>query len=171
MPTAYVSHLDDNVRRSMIGVLNDRLADSTDLQVAVKQAHWNVKGTGFIGFHELLDDVADHMRDHSDLMAERAVILGGYARGTIQVANEKSTLEPYPVELEAIPQHAIELRDRLMAFGAKVREAIEAADEAGDDDTADLFTEISRIVDKDAWFVGAHADQGEGAAEAGSAAA
>ena len=158
MPTAYVSHLDEAVRRRMIDALNDRLADSTDLQVAVKQAHWNVKGTGFIGFHELLDMVADHMREHSDLMAERAVILGGYARGTIQVANEKTTLPPYPVELEAIPQHAVEIRDRLMSFGAKVREAIETAGDAGDEDTADLFTEISRVVDKDAWFVGAHAD-------------
>ena len=158
MPTAYVRHLEDNTRSAMVDVLNDRLADSTDLQVAVKQAHWNVKGPGFIGFHELLDMVADHMRDHSDLMAERAVILGGYARGTIQVANEKSTLEPYPVELEEIKQHAVELRERLMNFGAKVREAIEAADEAGDEDTADLFTEISRVVDKDAWFVGAHAE-------------
>ena len=158
MPTAYVRHLEDNTRSAMVDVLNDRLADSTDLQVAVKQAHWNVKGPGFIDFHELLDMVADHMRDHSDLMAERAVILGGYARGTIQVANEKSTLEPYPVELEEIKQHAVELRERLMNFGAKVREAIEAADEAGDEDTADLFTEISRVVDKDAWFVGAHAE-------------
>ena len=156
MPEAYVSHLDDNARNAMIEVLNDRLADSTDLQVAVKQAHWNVKGTGFIGFHELLDTVADHMREHSDLMAERAVILGGYARGTIQVAAQKTTLPPYPVELEAIPQHAEELKSRLMAFGAKVRDAIEAAGEAGDEDTADLFTEISRTVDKDAWFVGAH---------------
>ena len=158
MPTAYVSHLDDNVRASMIDVLNARLADSTDLQVAVKQAHWNVKGTGFIGFHELLDMVADHMREHSDLMAERAVILGGYAKGTIQVAVENTTLQPYPVELEDIPSHAREIRDRLMAFGAKVREAIEAAGEAGDEDTADLFTEVSRTVDKDAWFVGAHAE-------------
>ena len=157
MPTPYVSHLEENARQAMISVLNDRLADSTDLQVALKQAHWNCKGTGFIGFHELLDAVADHMREHSDLMAERAVILGGYARGTIQVAVEKSTLDPYPVELEDIPRHAQELRDRLMAFGAKVREAIEAADEAGDEDTADLFTEVSRTVDKDAWFVGAHA--------------
>lgn len=156
MPTAYVTHLDDNVRHSMIEVLNDRLADSTDLQVALKQAHWNVKGTGFIGFHELLDTVAGNVREASDTMAERAVILGGYARGTIQVAVEKTTLDPYPVELEAIPDHAAQLRDRLMAFGGKVRQAIEAAGEAGDEDTADLFTEISRIVDKDAWFIGAH---------------
>ena len=89
MPTAFVTHLEDNVRKEMIEILNERLADAVDLATAVKEAHWNVKGTGFIGFHELLDDVAEHMRDHADLIAERAVILGGFARGTARVAAER----------------------------------------------------------------------------------
>ena len=158
MPTAFVTHLEDNARNEMIGLLNDRLADAADLTLAVKQAHWNVKGTGFIGFHELLDQVADRMRENADLMAERAVILGGFARGTLQVAHEKSTLSPYPVELQDLQEHARELRDRFMDLGGKVREAIDAAGEVGDEDTADLFTEISRTLDKDAWFIGAHAE-------------
>ena len=47
--------------------------------------------------------------------------------------------------------------DRLAAYGAAVREAIETADsELGDIDTSDLFTEISRAIDKHLWFVEAH---------------
>jgi starvation-inducible DNA-binding protein len=38
-----------------------------------------------------------------------------------------------------------------------LRKAIDVADKAGDADTADLFTEVSRAVDKDAWFIGANA--------------
>ena len=159
MPTAFVSNLDDNARKQMVGLLNDRLADIIDLANACKEAHRNVKGRGFIGFHELLDDVTDRRRDEMDLIAERAVILGGFARGTVQVSAERSTLERYPTDLADIPQNAIELRDRHMAFGAKLREAIDAAGEAGDEDTADLFTEVSRAVDKDAWFIGAHAEE------------
>ena len=42
-------------------------------------------------------------------------------------------------------------------LGAAVREAIETADsELGDMDTSDLFTEISRAIDKQLWFVEAH---------------
>ncbi|MCC2629550.1 MAG: starvation/stationary phase protection protein Dps, partial [Thermomicrobiales bacterium] len=37
-----------------------------------------------------------------------------------------------------------------------MRAAIDEADEAGDKDTADLFTEISRELDKDLWFLQAH---------------
>ena len=166
MPTAFVSNLNDNTRNQMVGLLNDRLADAIDLTNAVKEAHWNVKGRGFIGFHELLDEVADRMRDHADLMAERAVILGGLARGTVQVAAQKSTLEPYPTDLVDLVGHAEALRDRFIHFGGKLREAIDAADEAGDQDSADLFTEVSRAVDKDAWFIGAHAEETAGEATA-----
>lgn len=158
MPQPYVSHLDDNARGAMIDLLNARLAEAVDLSAALKQAHWNVKGTGFIGFHELLDDVTGRMRDNMDLIAERAVILGGYAHGTVQVSSEQTELDPFPTELSDIPRTAIEVRDRLMAFGGRVRDGIDAASEAGDEDTADLFTEVSRVVDKDAWFVGAHAE-------------
>ena len=159
MPTHFVANLEDNVRQQMVGLLNDRLADIIDLAGAVKEAHWNVKGRAFIGFHELLDDVATRRRDEMDTIAERAVILGGFARGTVQVAAENSTLDAYPTDLADIPRNAAELRDRHMAFGAKLREAIDAAGEAGDEDTADLFTEVSRAVDKDAWFIGAHAEE------------
>jgi starvation-inducible DNA-binding protein len=42
----YKSKIDlpEKVRRNVILILNDRLADAIDLQSQVKQAHWNVKG-------------------------------------------------------------------------------------------------------------------------------
>ena len=48
------------------------------------------------------------------------------------------------------------LADRYAAFGAAVRAASDTADAAGDADTADLFTEVSRGIDKSLWFLEAH---------------
>jgi starvation-inducible DNA-binding protein len=44
----------------------------------------------------------------------------------------------------------------LAAFGRSARKAIDVANELGDLDTADIFTEISRGIDKWLWFVEAH---------------
>ena len=161
MPKAFVKDLKDNARQEMIDLLNARLADTIAMAQAVKQAHWNIKGPSFIGIHELLDDVAARLRDGVDLIAERCVILGGQARGTIDVAAKESKLKAYPVDAQDQAVHVEELTDRLMNLGASLREAIEAAGDAGDEDTADLFTGISRQVDKDAWFIGAHGTRGE----------
>jgi starvation-inducible DNA-binding protein len=49
------------------------------------------------------------------------------------------------------------LSDALAVFGASVRLAIDTAARVGDQDTADIFTDISRGVDKHLWFVESHA--------------
>ena len=148
--------LPDNTRKAMIALLNARLADAIDLRLAVKQAHWNVKGPTFIALHELFDQIQARIDAFVDDIAERAVTLGGAAHGTAQVAVKDSKLEPYPTELMPEKQHLTALADRLAAFGKLAREAINASDEAGDKDTADLFTGVSRSIDKDLWFIEAH---------------
>ncbi len=157
MPEAFVAGLNDNTRSKAIDLLNARLADVVSLALAVKQAHWNIKGPGFIGVHEMLDEVADRLRDSSDLIAERAVILGGFAYGTAEVVAEKTTMAAYPLEEKDIQIHIEALRERFLNVGEKVRGAIGEAGEIGDDDTEDLFTEVSRQIDKDTWFIAANA--------------
>lgn len=156
MPQNFVPFLKENARKEMIAVLNERLADTIDLSHAVKQAHWNLKGTGFIGVHELLDDVTANLRNGADDMAERIAMMGGLAQGTSKTVAEKSSLEPYPTDIVKIEEHVAALVERYNAYTTKLREGIEAADEAGDEDTADLFTEVSRAAEKDAWFIGSN---------------
>jgi starvation-inducible DNA-binding protein len=144
------------VREQMIGILNERLADSLDLKSQAKQAHWNVKGMNFIALHELFDDVATEVEGYTDTIAERVTILGGTAEGTVRVAADKSSLSQYPMEISEGRDHVDALSTALAAFGKKVRENIDEADDAGDMDTADLFTEVSRGIDKLLWFVEAH---------------
>jgi starvation-inducible DNA-binding protein len=157
MPQHFVDELDKDTRSQMIDVLNANLLNVIALTLAVKQAHWNLKGRGFIGVHELLDEVADRLRDGADLMAERAVILGGFAKGTIEVVASEADMAPYPVEESDITAHIDALKERFMAVGGSVRKGMATAGEAGDEDTADILTEVSRALDKDAWFIGANA--------------
>jgi starvation-inducible DNA-binding protein len=146
-----------NVRAGAVDLLNQQLADALDLALQAKQAHWNVKGPNFIALHELFDAGVDEMVEHADDLAERAVVLGGTALGTARNTAKASRLVEYPLKLESWRQHVIALSAALATFGASARAGIEAATALGDTDTADLFTEISRGVDKLLWKVEAHA--------------
>jgi starvation-inducible DNA-binding protein len=153
--------LREKTRRAMIDLLNQQLADVLDLGLQAKQAHWNVKGPNFIGLHELFDKVAEELEEFTDDIAERAVELGGVARGTIQVVSKDSRLAAYPLDLASGKGHVAALSGALAKFGASTRAAIDTAARAGDADTADLFTGISRGLDKLLWMVEAHAQSKE----------
>lgn len=143
-------------REKLVAILNQRLADAADLKSQAKQAHWNVKGMNFIALHELFDRVATELDPMVDDIAERVTTLGGTALGTVRVAAQNSTLAEYPLEITDGPDHVEALSNALADFGKKVRADIDATDELGDADTADLFTGISRSIDKLLWFVEAH---------------
>jgi starvation-inducible DNA-binding protein len=148
--------LPEKVRRNVNVILNNRLADAIDLQSQVKQAHWNVKGPQFIALHELFDKISDEVLEHIDTIAERVTSLGGTAEGTVAVASKRSKLKNYPLSITAGKDHLYYLSTQLAAFGKAVRSAIEETDNLGDADTADLFTGISREIDKYLWFLEAH---------------
>ena len=148
--------LPEKVRTQVITLLQERLAEAVDLVSHAKQAHWNVKGPDFIALHELFDQVYGHAGEHADLLAERIVQFGGTAEGTIRVAAKRSHLPEYPLNTTDGKEHVEMLSRSLAYFGETIRKAINQADEIGDQGTADLFTEISRSVDKDLWFVEAH---------------
>ena len=146
--------LPQDVREEMIALLNAQLADTIDLRYQVKQAHWNVKGPHFIALHELFDKLYADLDGPIDEIAERVTALGGVALGTVRIA-AKSRLPEMPHDLVEGMKLVALLADRYAALGATTREAIDAADEE-DADTADLFTGISRELDKALWFLEAH---------------
>ena len=143
-------------REKLIAILNQSLADAADLKSQAKQAHWNVKGPSFIALHELFDQVATEMDTHTDDLAERITTLGGVAMGTVRLAAENSSLSEYPHEISDGTAHVDALSSAMADFGKKVRANIDTTDDLEDKDTADLYTGISRSVDKLLWFVEAH---------------
>ena len=151
-----MNDLPESARAQLINLLNQRLADAIDLQTQAKQAHWNVKGPQFIALHKLFDDVYEAVGDYADLIAERVVQLGGTAEGTARVAAQRSTLNDYPLTLTRGNEHVAALSDVLSQFGRGARLAIEEMNDLQDAGSADIFTEISRGIDKWLWFVEVH---------------
>jgi starvation-inducible DNA-binding protein len=148
--------LSASARAGSIRMLDALLADAIDLQTQCKQAHWSVKGPTFIALHELFDRVNEGVEEYVDLIAERAVQLGGTVEGTVRAVAARSRLPEYAAKGCDGRAHADALSAALAAFGTRVRTGIAEADGLDDPATADVLTEVLRGTDQWLWFVEAH---------------
>jgi starvation-inducible DNA-binding protein len=166
----YETHndLSPSIRSRMIELLNARLADAIDLRTQLKVAHWNVKGPQFIALHELFDEIAEDVDEYVDLIAERAVQLGGVADGTARQVAERTSLDEYAASGGGGEEHVHAVADAIASFGRSARAAIDTAAADKDQDTSDIFTEVSRGLDKWLWMVEAHRQHGEWARSSAS---
>ncbi|OWK43953.1 DNA starvation/stationary phase protection protein Dps [Fimbriiglobus ruber] len=148
--------LSAEVRAKSVDLLNQFLADYIDLYTQIKHAHWNIKGPHFIMLHELFDDLAEEVEEGIDTVAERATALGGVAKGTARLASAASKLPEFPIDTHT-DLAVVDVLVARFAHAAKfARAAIEEADKFGDKGTSDLFTGLSRELDKSLWFLESH---------------
>jgi starvation-inducible DNA-binding protein len=145
--------LPEEQQAKLVDLLNRRLADTIDLQLQSRQAYWNVKGPHFMALRELFDKVARGVEEDANLIAERIVQLGGMAEGTAHAVAGRSSLDRHLLPPADGNGHIDALSTTLTAFGRHARYASEQATELKDVDTADIFTQIARGIDKWLWFV------------------
>ena len=145
--------LHEEQQTKLIELLNRRLADAIDLQLQSRQAYWNVKGPNFMSLRELFDKVAREVEVYANLIAEHIVQLGGIAEGTAHAVADRTSLDGYHLATADGNSHIDALSTTLSDFGRHVRYSSEQATELQDADTADIFTEIARGIDKWLWYV------------------
>ncbi|WP_232688854.1 DNA starvation/stationary phase protection protein Dps [Halobacterium zhouii] len=148
--------LPEESRVAVIQTLNRALAATTDLQSQAKFAHWNVKGLDFYQLHLLFDELAETLSEHVDLLAERATALGGQAMGTTRMAARESHIPEPPANAVDEGEYLEWLTDHVAQHANALRRHIDDTAGFGDEDTADLFTELSREVDKYLYFLESH---------------
>lgn len=152
------SHLPENARSEIVETLNARLADGLDLHSQIKVAHWNVKGPQFAALHPLFETFAVSLATFNDAVAERAVTLGGKARGTVRHVAKTSELPDYPQETTRDLEHVRLLAERIEKYLQGVRASRAASERLADTDTVDLLTGIVTEFEKNAWFLRASLD-------------
>jgi|AntDeeMinimDraft_4_1070355.scaffolds.fasta_scaffold00338_22 starvation-inducible DNA-binding protein len=148
--------LPDETRIQVIQILNQALADTTDLQSQAKFAHWNTKGYDFYELHLLFDEIAEVLSGQADMLAERITALGSQAMGTNRISANTSQIPEPPHNVVSETDYLQWLTAHVGQHANELRVDIERAAELGDEDTADLFTELSREVDKQVYFLESH---------------
>jgi starvation-inducible DNA-binding protein len=148
--------LSTGARATAAALLNQTLANCSDLHSQTKQAHWNLRGPRFYQFHLLFDRLAESVEKHLDTIAERVSSLGAVAKGTVREAAKNSALDEFPTEPAGDTAYLEALIDRYAIAANATRKAIDDSNEAGDADTADLLTAVSRDLDEALWMLEAH---------------
>jgi starvation-inducible DNA-binding protein len=143
-------------RAKLVELLQQQLYDVTDLYGQSKHAHWNVKGKDFYQLHLLFDTLAETVEKHVDTIAERLTALGGTALGTARKVAAGSRVPEFPADVFEGMAVVDALANAYVTASKHVRQAIDQADELGDKDTADLFTEVSRDLDQSLYFLESH---------------
>lgn len=163
MPRTKATHLLDtrhdlpaDNRAAVVELLNQHLADLTDLFTQTKHAHWNVKGRPFYALHKMFDELAEAVEKSVDDVAERITALGGLARGTARMAAENSRLDEFPMDTISAEDVLRVMADRYAATAEHVRGGIDRAAGQDDQGSADLLTQIVRELDKSLYFIEAH---------------
>ncbi len=132
--------------------LSRLLADSYTLYIKTHNFHWNVTGPMFATLHNMFEEQYTELAAAVDEIAERIRALGVVAPGSYKQFSELSSIEEetgHPAAEQMIEQ----LVAGHEAVARTARSAFAAADEAGDEPSADLLTQRMQIHEKTAWML------------------
>jgi starvation-inducible DNA-binding protein len=143
-------------RQKVEALLNQMLADLTDMALRTKHAHWNVTGPHFIALHKHFDGLYDVLQGHVDAVAERAAALGAFVPGRLSDAAKATRLPEFPQSTREGMAVVKALASALAAVSNAAREGIDTAEAEKDMVTSDLLTQVSGDLDKQLYFLESH---------------
>lgn len=140
-------------RENLVSMLNQTLADLTDLKTHAKQAHWNVRGENFVSYHKLFDKVAGEVDGFIDVVAERCAQIGGFVHGRLSDAAKNSSVPAFPDDITKDHQCLSAVLASVSYMAKSCRDGIEYAEDNGDYATSDMYIDITRALDKLLWML------------------
>jgi len=142
--------LDSDVRRSVVEILNNTLANEAVLTVKTRSAHWNVSGAGFFELYILFDSQYEQLNEISDEIAERARMLGGIAIGSLQEFINFTRVEEQP---GVVPDILRLIADHEATIRFLREDTKKCTEEYEDEGTFELLVSVMRLHEKMAWML------------------
>lgn len=144
--------ISDKHRAAIATSLSFVLAGTYALQLQTQHAHWNVKGPFFDPLHKLFQAQYEELQLAVDEIAERIRVMGEDAPGTFADFLKLSPVKQKSIfkNSNAMVEYLLEAHD--VMIGA-CKKAIDVANSAGDEATADLLTERIAAHGKTSWML------------------
>lgn len=138
-------------------VLNQLVADLSQMSMVIHQTHWYMRGAGFLTLHPLMDTFMDDVNDQLDEVSERLITLDGAPYSTLKEMAENTKIKDEKGSYDR------SMEERLATLVANYRylvevfeKGIEVAGEEEDNVTEDMFIEFKGATEKRIWMLQAH---------------
>lgn len=137
---------------AVVATLQRQQANALVVYLNYKKYHWLSYGPLFRDIHLLLDEQATQTYASIDEFAERAIMVGGAPIGDPADYLAAATVKPSEGVL-GMREMLAEARASLDVVIKEMHEDAEIATEAGDIGTADLYTRLVQVHQKNRWFL------------------
>lgn len=142
--------LDGDVRRSVVEILNNSLANEAVMTAKTRSAHWNANGAGFFGLYTLFDTQVKQLDKLSSEIAERVRMLGGTAIGSLRDFLDCTRLEE---QLGGVPDILRLLADHEACIRYLREDAKKCSEEYEDEGSFRLLVSVLVLHEKMAWML------------------
>jgi starvation-inducible DNA-binding protein len=139
-------------REAVAKQLSKLLADTYSLYLKTHSFHWNITGPQFNSLHNMFEVQYNELWTAADEIAERIRILDVFAPGSYSQFGKLTSIK----EESGVPEWkemVAQLVEGHEIAAATSREVIKAADEAGDEGSADMVTGRLKEHEKTAWML------------------
>lgn len=141
-------------------ILNQLVADLSQMVVVVHQTHWYMRGPEFLTLHPLMDTYMDDLNDQLDVISERLIALDGSPYATLEEFAEHTQIKLAPGRWGIpTPERLATLVEGYRVLAATYEKGIAVAGEEGDDSSQDIFTGFHTAIQKRIWMLQAQLDE------------
>lgn len=141
-------------------VLNQLVADLSQMSMVIHQTHWYMRGTNFLKLHPLMDEFMDEINAQLDVISERLVALDGAPYSTLTEMAEHTGIKDEPGTYEkSTPERLAGLLVGYRYLAALYQKGIEVSDQEKDYSTQDIFIGFKTAIEKKIWMISAELDQ------------
>ncbi len=138
-------------------VLNQLVADLSQMSMVIHQTHWYMRGEGFLTLHPMMDDFMDDVNDQLDVISERLITLDGAPYSTLQEMADHTEITDEPGNWDHSMQERLATLVKDYRYLADLyQKGIEVSGEEGDDATQDIFIGFKTATEKRIWMIQAH---------------
>lgn len=135
-------------------VLNQLVADLSQMSTVIHQTHWYMRGPEFLTLHPLMDDYMDEINDQLDVISERLITLDGSPYSTLREWADNTGIKDEVGSWDrTIPERMEVLVEGYRYLAGLYQKGIDVSGEEGDDSTQDIFIAFKTDIEKKIWML------------------